>query len=239
MDMDAVRARIHLGNLVRDRREELGLSVREAARRTPIDRDTWTSLEAGRRSFRSFQRRKVEHVLGWAAGSIAGILAGNDPRIATDPPAGEPAAHTAREPAATAGRSAKGKPAKGKRRPSRSAAGSTDVGPAEVAGPTASDGPAEAGRPAGEPVEPTPTTDEPARTDGGTTGNAGESIDRPPPGTTVDFTTRSPAAIDMLVDLRYIDGMEAPATVKEELMHLLVGTHIRAEAERQRVREEV
>lgn len=80
MTVDDRRGR--LGQRVRERRMELGLSSPVAADRAGINRDTWRNLEAGTRAIRDYNHRPIERALNWQAGSIDAILAGGEPILA-------------------------------------------------------------------------------------------------------------------------------------------------------------
>lgn len=68
-----------LGQAVKDRRLELGLSVRAAATIAEINRATWGTLEEGDRRLSRHLWKGVEGALAWAPGSVSRILAGGDP----------------------------------------------------------------------------------------------------------------------------------------------------------------
>lgn len=69
-----------LGQRVRQRREDLGLSQPAAADRAGINRDTWRNMENGSRDIRSYNHRAVERALQWQPGSVEAILAGGEPQ---------------------------------------------------------------------------------------------------------------------------------------------------------------
>lgn len=77
--MNPAAAHQRLAQIVKARRVELGLSVRDIAKQAVIDRQTWTNLEAAARTLRTTNWSKVERVLGWGPGSIAAILDGGEP----------------------------------------------------------------------------------------------------------------------------------------------------------------
>jgi hypothetical protein len=72
-----------LAKQVRDRRLQLGMSVRSAADGARVARGTWTSLEEGIRRTADNNYAGIEAVLQWEPGSIAAILAGGDPQVHT------------------------------------------------------------------------------------------------------------------------------------------------------------
>jgi transcriptional regulator with XRE-family HTH domain len=81
------RRRQRLGQHVMTRRKELGLSVREAARRAGVMRATWTGLEQGSRRTADYNFAAVERVLEWQPGSLARVAEGGDPTpVAAAPP---------------------------------------------------------------------------------------------------------------------------------------------------------
>jgi transcriptional regulator with XRE-family HTH domain len=71
--------RQRLASLAKERRQEQGLSVRQAADAADIARGTWTALEDGTRKTSDHNYRGIERALHWAPGSIAAILDGGDP----------------------------------------------------------------------------------------------------------------------------------------------------------------
>ena len=73
------QARQRLGELVLARRQELGLSLREAARRAGIMRPTWTGMEHGSRRTAAYNFAAIERALDWRPGSIEAVLAGGQP----------------------------------------------------------------------------------------------------------------------------------------------------------------
>jgi len=73
------QARQRLGELVLARRHELGLSLREAARRAGIMRPTWTGMEHGSRRTAAYNFAAIERALDWRPGSIEAVLAGGEP----------------------------------------------------------------------------------------------------------------------------------------------------------------
>lgn len=68
-----------LGQAVKERRLELGLSVRTAAAQADINRATWGTLEEGDRRLSRHLWKSVEATLSWTPGSIDRILAGGNP----------------------------------------------------------------------------------------------------------------------------------------------------------------
>jgi transcriptional regulator with XRE-family HTH domain len=75
------RNRQRLGLLVVARRKELGLSIREAARRAGVMRPTWTGLEEGSRRTADYNFAAMERTLRWSTGSIEAVLAGGEPAV--------------------------------------------------------------------------------------------------------------------------------------------------------------
>lgn len=81
---ESAEMRHKLAGLVRDRRLQLGLSVRSAADMGRVARGTWTALEEGTRRTADNNYAGVERALRWAPGSITAILAGGGPTIAVN-----------------------------------------------------------------------------------------------------------------------------------------------------------
>src|SRR3954453_21941659 len=79
------QARQRLGELVLARRHELGLSLREAARRAGIMRPTWTGMEHGSRRTAAYNFAAIERALDWRSGSIEAVLAGGQPHTSLAP----------------------------------------------------------------------------------------------------------------------------------------------------------
>src|SRR6185369_5378422 len=79
------QARQRLGELVLARRHELGLSLREAARRAGIMRPTWTGMEHGSRRTAAYNFAAIERALDWRPGSIEAVLAGGQPETSLAP----------------------------------------------------------------------------------------------------------------------------------------------------------
>jgi hypothetical protein len=80
-----------LGEAMRQRRLELGLSVRAAAQLAELNRATWSSAERGTRTLRQHNQAGVEYALGWAPGHAAVLLSGTaqpDPATASPSEAG-------------------------------------------------------------------------------------------------------------------------------------------------------
>lgn len=71
--------RERLGEHVRARRRQLGLSVSDAARDAEVNRMTWDALERGTRATRDSNYAGIEHALQWAPGSVERILEGGEP----------------------------------------------------------------------------------------------------------------------------------------------------------------
>ncbi|WP_194821263.1 helix-turn-helix domain-containing protein [Micromonospora sp. S-DT3-3-22] len=80
-NMDERGGQDQLGQRVRSRRLELGLSARAAAQAAGIDRNTWSYLENGTRRTAEFNYAGVERALRWAPGSISAILGGGEPTV--------------------------------------------------------------------------------------------------------------------------------------------------------------
>lgn len=70
-----------LGELVRQQRQRLGLSIRAAAREAGVDRATWTGLEDGTRATQDRHYAGIESAMRWAPGSIHAITQGREPTI--------------------------------------------------------------------------------------------------------------------------------------------------------------
>lgn len=64
----------NLGELIRLRRLELGLSVSRAARLADVDRGSWTDWEKGRKPFES-NYVNIERALQWPPRFISGVMA--------------------------------------------------------------------------------------------------------------------------------------------------------------------
>lgn len=64
----------------------MGLSVSEAARLGPVNRETWTKIEQATRSPEGYTAGRVERVLGWQPGSVEAILNGGKPTDTDAPP---------------------------------------------------------------------------------------------------------------------------------------------------------
>jgi transcriptional regulator with XRE-family HTH domain len=67
-------AQQRLARRVRQRRMELGLSVRAAAKAAGIDRDTWSKLEDSTRATQDRNYNAIERTLEWPQGEIDSIL---------------------------------------------------------------------------------------------------------------------------------------------------------------------
>jgi hypothetical protein len=98
MSEGSERDRRRLGQLVLARRKELGLSIREAARRASVMRPTWTGLEQGTRRTADYNFAAMERTLEWGPGSIESILSGGD-AVSIGALPGPRAAETATAPA--------------------------------------------------------------------------------------------------------------------------------------------
>lgn len=80
-----------VGSRIEERRDELDLSVRAAAKRAYVSEGQWRTIESGQRQAgkgvfftvnpRRETRRRVCGVLGWSADSIDRLLAGNEPEL--------------------------------------------------------------------------------------------------------------------------------------------------------------
>ncbi|MBN1174217.1 MAG: helix-turn-helix transcriptional regulator [Micromonosporaceae bacterium] len=68
---------------MRQRRLELGLSVRAAAHMAELNRATWSSAERGARALRQHNQANIERALGWTPGQAARILSGAPEAAAT------------------------------------------------------------------------------------------------------------------------------------------------------------
>lgn len=75
------QGRSRLAQLVRERRLQLGLSVRAAADNGGLARGTWIGLEEGTRRTADNNYAAIEHALHWTTGSVGRILEGGDPGI--------------------------------------------------------------------------------------------------------------------------------------------------------------
>jgi transcriptional regulator with XRE-family HTH domain len=62
--------RRRLAQLVKQQRQNLGLSVRAAAKNAGVDRATWTGLEEGSRETQDRQFAGIERALDWPPGTI-------------------------------------------------------------------------------------------------------------------------------------------------------------------------
>lgn len=85
-----------LGELVRQGRQELSLSIRAAASAAGVDRATWTALEDGSRVTQDRHYAGIERVLGWPSGTIETIVSGEHPWV-TGSPATSPELHDENE----------------------------------------------------------------------------------------------------------------------------------------------
>lgn len=68
-----------LADLVKHRRNQRRLSVRQAAEQAGIARNTWSAVEEGKRTHDK-SHAGIEIALAWAPGSIAAIKSGGDPQ---------------------------------------------------------------------------------------------------------------------------------------------------------------
>lgn len=78
--------RHELGKLVSQGRQELGLSIRAAARDAGVDRATWTALEEGSRVTQDRHYAGIERALEWPVGTIRAIVAGEHPSVTASTP---------------------------------------------------------------------------------------------------------------------------------------------------------
>jgi hypothetical protein len=80
-----------LAKAVKNRRLELGLSLRKAAETAELARNTWTSLEDASRRTAETSYAAIERTLNWAPGSMKAVLAGATATPEVQPgPGGEP-----------------------------------------------------------------------------------------------------------------------------------------------------
>ncbi|MFC3454066.1 helix-turn-helix domain-containing protein [Amycolatopsis speibonae] len=70
-----------LARRVKERRVQLQISVRAAAKAAGVDRNTWASLEDGTRVLQDRNYSKIETALSWPAGEIERILAPIDNEV--------------------------------------------------------------------------------------------------------------------------------------------------------------
>lgn len=73
------RDRRGLGQQIKDRRAELGLSIVAAAAAAGINRNTWRSVEHGERETEDYTYGNIERALAWRPGTIAAIRSGRAP----------------------------------------------------------------------------------------------------------------------------------------------------------------
>lgn len=73
--------RQRLGQLMADRRRELRLTIVAAAAKAGFDRMTWSNAEKGLRLLAESNWAGVEQALDWAAGSVAAVFSGGDPKL--------------------------------------------------------------------------------------------------------------------------------------------------------------
>jgi transcriptional regulator with XRE-family HTH domain len=71
--------RQQLAELVRNRRIDRHLSVRQAAETAGVARNTWAAVEDGTRRLADNNYAGIEKALAWQSGSIADILRGGTP----------------------------------------------------------------------------------------------------------------------------------------------------------------
>lgn len=76
---DATANRQRLADHVKNRRLSLSLSVRAAAERAGMARNTWTSLEDSTRRTAETAYAGIERALAWETGSVRAILDGGEP----------------------------------------------------------------------------------------------------------------------------------------------------------------
>ena len=84
--------RRHLADLVKNRRIELNLSVRQAAENAGVARNTWAAVEDGTRRTADNNYAGIERALQWAQGSILRIRRGLEPSVIDDQTPRTPAA---------------------------------------------------------------------------------------------------------------------------------------------------
>jgi len=80
---DDTQGRKRLGELVKQRRLAIPLSVRAAADLAKIARGTWDSLEDGSRRTLNTAYAGIERALQWAPGSVEAILRGGEPTLSS------------------------------------------------------------------------------------------------------------------------------------------------------------
>lgn len=76
---EAADPRQQLGEAVKARRLQLGISVRAAAESAGMARTTWISLEDASRRTAETNHAAIERTLKWGAGSLNAILRGEEP----------------------------------------------------------------------------------------------------------------------------------------------------------------
>lgn len=69
-----------LGEKIKARRMELGMSISTAARAGGMNRNTWSNVERGDRDTEDYIYGGIERALRWKPGSIASILKGQNPQ---------------------------------------------------------------------------------------------------------------------------------------------------------------
>lgn len=79
----AAARRARLAQLIKERRQELRLSVHQAARRAGVARNTWDAAERGLHPLAELSTLRVEAALQWTPGSIREVLHGGGPEIAS------------------------------------------------------------------------------------------------------------------------------------------------------------
>lgn len=77
-----------LATRVQERRLHLRLGIEPAARAVGMSKDTWKRVEAAQ-TVRDTSYAGIERALHWAPGSCRRILAGGDPVIVEESPAGD------------------------------------------------------------------------------------------------------------------------------------------------------
>lgn len=92
---EAATPQHRLAKAVRERRIELGLSVREASKRAAMSRNTWQALEEGTRATRDHNYAGIEQALEWPPGRVLAILESD--AAAPEPTADEIIAMTAQQ----------------------------------------------------------------------------------------------------------------------------------------------
>lgn len=79
--MTTTRARLTLGGRIKKRRVDLGMSVREAARRAGVNRKTWASWERDDSVPSDANYRLIDDFCEWEPGSTESVTTGRLPRL--------------------------------------------------------------------------------------------------------------------------------------------------------------